>query len=288
MSFIKNSDGIYVASDKISQVESITRTMFDGTPKSKKIPSFYTEVEFRNELNEVTQRGHNELLLSGGLFTLAKISGADMPIDIQSINTDLGINVLESDTSYTGPRREDIIQGFMIGLDGCTDVFDTVDEVEVKQRNIGSLVPFRMVENAFDLSPTDQAKYGLKVDTGTYYKYFLKGFETTPQIKAEFDEPGNPPVPANVDTIATTTPMVINKYLEYVLKINVDDVREFFELAGGGLRKARVNTLGLITGYKDTVTGDFKGCRMFSRINFNNEAFDNETKELTVIYKIFI
>jgi hypothetical protein len=287
MAFIKQDNGIYLADDRISNVEQIERIRSNSAfPRSKKSPSFYTEVEFKNELGEVTQRGHNELLLSGGLFALSKISGVNPPINIQTINTDLGININETASGFTGPRREDTIIGFMIGIDGCTDVFDTVAEVQVKQRNIASLVPFRMVETAYDLTATERQKYNLKVSASGYNKYYLKGFETTPVIKCEFDEPGNPPVPANVDTLPTDS--VINKYLEYVLKINVNDVREFFELIGGGLRKARVNTLGLVTGYWDATANDYKGCRLFSRINFNNEAFDNETKELTVIYKIYI
>lgn len=285
MSVYKNQNGVLLADDRINEIEQYEKVMFNQpNGMASKKPKFYTEVEFYNELGELTQKGHNEQLLSGGLFTLSKIAGVDMPINIKTINTDLSININETVKSFTGPRREDIIQGFMIGIDGCTDVFDTVSPVLKKQRNIKSLVPFRTVETVADLTTGEKAKYALKVQDGTRYKYFLKHFESVAIIKAEFDEPGNPTVPANVDE--STSESVINSYVQFVLKINVNDVREFFKLEGGGLRKARVNTLGLVTGYPEG--GDLKGCRMFSRINFNNEAFDNETKELTIVYKIYI
>ena len=252
---------------------------------SSKASRIYTEVEAYNELGEKLWSDHNELLLSGGLFTLSKISGADAPINIQTVNIDLGVNTTETNPGYTGPRREDTICGFMIGTSGCTDVFDTVAEVKYKERIITSLVPFRKVLKSDDLTDDERASYFLKQEDGEYYNYYLKAFETAPEIKVEFDELGNPTVPANVDE--STEDKVINTYIQYTLKINCNDVREFFKISGGGLRKARVNTLSLVHGYLDG-SGEYKGVRCFSKINFNNEPFDNETKELTVIYKIYI
>lgn len=288
--FVKQKNGIYIAEDTINTIERIEGVMTKAN--SQKINQhgkgvkFHTEVEFYNEFGELIDKGSNELLLSGGLFTLSKLSGIDIPLQIKTINQDLGINVNETVEPYSGPRREDIIRGFMIGLDGCGDAFDTVNTVFMKQRTITSLIPFRMIEiNDTTIDPDDLEKYKLKVAEDGYYKYYAKGFETDPEIRCEFDEIGAPPVPSNVDELETKA--VINTYLRYVLKINLNDVREFFKLIGGGLRKARVNTLGLITGYPGD-DGDLKGTRMWSKINFNNEPFDNNTKELTVVYKIYI
>lgn len=280
MSVKKIENEIMLAQDSINEMEK-----YEKTCSHRKHPKFYTEVEFYNELNEHLFTGHNELLLSGGLFTLEKISGVTAPITIKSVNTDLSILPSETNPGYSGPRREDTIIGFMIGTSGCTDVFDTVKPVEYKERTITSLVPFRKVEKTQDLSVAERENYFLKKDNGNYYDYYLKKFETTPVIKVEYDEPGNPPVPANVDESATNK--VINTYLQYTLKISAEDIRDFFKITGGGLRKARVNTLALVHGYLDG-SGEYKGVRCFSKINFNNEPFDNETKELTVIYKIYI
>ena len=252
---------------------------------SSKAPRIHTEVSAYNELGEKLWTDHNELLLAGGLFTLSKISGADAPIDIQTVNIDLNIAATETSPGYTGPRREDVICGFMIGTSGCGDVFDTVEEVNYKERRITSLVPFRKVLISDDLTEAEAASYSLKKENGDYYDYYMKHFETEPVIKAEYDETGNPTVPANADEVVENK--IINTYLQYTLKINCEDVREFFKIEGGGLRKARVNTLALVHGYKDG-NGEYRGVRCFSKINFNNEPFDNETKELTVVYKIYI
>ena len=276
------SDTIIGAQESINELEKFEMRQGSKSPKGARI---HTELEFYNELGEHLFTDHNELLLSGGLFTLSKISGVNPPITTKSINTDLSILASETNPGYTGPRREDVICGFMIGISGCSDTFDTVKPVEYKERTITSLVPFRKVEKTADLSTAERAKYHLKKENGNYYDYYLKGFESTPVIKAEFDEPGFPAVPANVDE--STSNKVINTYLQYTLKINAQDVRDYFKISGGGLRKARVNTLALVHGYLDG-SGEYKGVRAFSKINFNNEPFDNETKELTVIYKIYI
>lgn len=286
MSIIKN-DNEWLIDDKITEKEKyeMIRNAFNTpSPKGRRGAKFYTEVDFYNELGEKIDTHHNELLLTGGLFTLAKIAGVDPPISPRTVNQQLNIAINETAKSYTGPRREDVICGFMVGIDGCTDMFDTVKTVYYKDRTIYSPVPFRKVETTADLSSEDKAKYHLKLQNGNYYEYYLKGFETTPVIKAEYDETGSPSVPANADE--QDADRIINTYIQYTLKINSDDVRDWFKISGGGLRKARINTLGLVHGYLDN--NEYKGVNMFSRLNFNNEPFDNETKELTVVYKIYI
>ena len=284
MGINKQNDDVMLIEDSINEYDKYM-TVASNKSKKRKGAKFFTELECFNELGESIWKDHNELLLSGGLFTLSKISGVNAPINIKTLNQDLSILASETNPGFTGPRREDVIVGFVIGTSGSGDTFDTVKKVEYKERTITSLVPFRTVEQTADLSSAERAKYKLKKANGIYYDYFLKLFETTPQIKVEYDEPGSPSVPANVDE--TTDNKVINTYLQYVLKINANDVREFFKIRGGGLRKARVNTLALVHGYLDG-SGEYKGGRCFSKINFNNEPFDNETKELTVVYKIYI
>lgn len=286
MTIINKNGTIRDVQDQIETVDAIEKILNGRSPNNKRHPKFYTEVDLINGLGEVIHRQHkhNELLLSGGLFVLAKISGVDIPLDIKTINSDLNINVQETTKSFTGPRREDVIQGFMVGIDGCDDMFDTVKPVYTKQRTITAPIPFSMVEDLNELSDEEKARYALTVHEDNWYKSYLKHFESTPQIFCEFDEPGAPPVPATVDLLESDS--VINTYIRFMCKINEKDLRTFYKEQGGGLRKARMNTLALVTGYPDG--NDYKGCRCFSKINFNNEPFDNETKELTFSYKIFI
>lgn len=282
---INKKNNILIADDKINQHESYQKihgSSVDMGKPGRKAPRFHTELTAFNELGEQLWEDHNELLIPGGLFTLAKLAGVDAPLTLQTLNQQLNIQASETPPGFTGPRREDTIFGFAIGIGGASDVFDNVKPVKYKEIAIDSIIPFRKPLSATDISTTDKTKYFLKRTVGAYFEYYAKVFETTPIIKAEYDQAGNPSVtdPAN----GADTP--INTYLQFTLKISKDDVREYFKIDGGGLRKARVNTVSLLSGYK--VGTEYKGVRPFAKINFNNEPFDNETKELTIIYKIFI
>ena len=273
-------DNIKILEDSINAFDKYQ--MINSKGKSKHA-SFHTEVECYNEFGEMLWKDHNELLLEGGLFTLAKISGLSTPITIKSLNSDFGVQATETDN--VGPRANDVICGFVIGISGCGDVFDTVKPVYYKDRRITTMVPFRQVEvaNKNSIESVDDRKYYLKVTKNGYCEYYLKKFETQGEIKAEYED--GTAVPANVSE--NPTDQIINTYVQYTLKINKNDVREWFKITQGNLKKCRVNTLALVHGYMGD-SDEYKGLRCFSNINFNNEPFDNETKELTVIYKIYI
>lgn len=259
----------------------------DREHRSKQ-PKFYTEIECRNELGEMLFTEHNETLLSGGVFLLQKIANVESPINIKTINTDMNLLATEADPGFKGLRREHAIFGFMIGLGGCTDVFDTVKDVKYKERIVNSSIPFRMNPTIDDLSPSERSKYFLRVEEEGFYKYFAKKFEVEPKIHVVYDEPGFPQVPPDVDL--SPDDKTINSYIQFNLKITKDDVRDYFKQLGGGINKARINSIGLVYGYPDNSLGydEYKGVRVFSKLNFNNEPLDNETKELNIIYKIYI
>lgn len=280
MSDIKNikiDDGIGGLKDNVDVKRSYNKK-----------PKFHTEVTFKNELGETLFTTHNELVLSGGLFLFEKIGNTNAPINIQTANIDLGILPTEVDPGFKGPRREAGIFGFVLGLGGCTDVFDTVKPVKYKERKVEAMIPFRKVPKTKDLTSAERNKYFMRKENNGYYDYYIKRFEAEPVIKAEFDEPGFPAVPPNVDEMPDDK--VINTYIQFTLKVTRDDMREYFKVAGGGLNKARINSLGLVYGYPDTSLGynEYKGVRLFSKLNMNNEPLDNETKELNIVYKIYI
>ena len=273
-------DNIKILEDSINAFDKYQIVNSGGESKHA---SFHTEVECYNEFGEMLWKDHNELLLEGGLFTLSKISGLNPPITLKSLNSDFGVQATETDSN--GPRTNDVICGFVIGISGCGDLFDSVKPVYYKDRRILTMVPFRKVETAKanTIETTNDRKYYLKVTKDGYYEYYLKKFETAGEIKAEFED--GTPVPANVSE--NDTDKIINTYVQYTLKINKNDVREWFKISVGNLKKCRVNSLALVHGYMGD-SNEYKGLRCFSNINFNNEPFDNETKELTVIYKIYI
>lgn len=265
----------------------------DGyVPRKRKGPVFYTEVDvYRKDFNDVTSdlgekifTGHNELVLPGAIFIAEKLLNVTAPIKPKTLNQDLGISINE-ETQPHGKRLEHVICLFGVGTGGCGTNFDTVVPVKFKERKLESLIPLRYVPTDNDLTSNEKQKYFMKKTNNGHYEYYLKKFEIDPTIKVEYDEPGNPAVPPNFDEVSGEK--IINNYMQFNIKISKDDVREYFKAVGGGLNKARINTLGLYIGYPSD-DGEFKGVQLFSKINFNNEPLDNETKELNIIYRIYI
>ena len=264
--------------------------------KGGKSPVFYTEVEFyAKDVNdksdnpgELLHVDHNELVLPGALFLAEKLTNVDAPIQPKTINSDLGIAISESLGGIHGKKREHVICLFGVGIGGSGTNFNTVLPVNYNEREIKNFIPIRRVETGHDLSSVEKEKYFMKkVDNG-FYEYYLKKFEIDPTIKVEYDEPGNPAVPGEFDKQPSSR--VINLYMQFNIKISKYDVREYFKTKGGGIKQARINTLGLFVGYPEGSheSTEYKGVQLFSKLNFNNEPLDNETKELNIIYKIYI
>lgn len=277
--------GDHVSTD---EAHKILLKDFQKKIQNPKGPTFKTQVIATNELGETLFDEHNELLLSGGLFLLQKIANVDTPITIATLNQDLNILPQIVKPPEPGLRREDALFGFAVGVGGAGDVFDTVKDVKYKERKVEGILPFRKVPTTKDLSPALRGKYFMRRQDASYFEYYVKKFETPPVIHVEFDEPGNPSVPGDVDTQPENK--IMNTYIQFVLKIDKDDCRQYFQLNGGGLNKARINTLGLVHGYPDNSLGysEYRSCRIFSKLNFNNEPLANLSKEITIIYKIYV
>lgn len=291
----KTEDGVLILEDHISSGDE--KEFVEANPiqvevkhhkKINKKPVFYTEVTATNELGEELFTDHNEMVLPGAIFLAEKLSNVDAPIKPKTINTELGIAVNESNPGFTGKRREDAICLFGVGTGGAGASMDTVLPVNYNEITINSFVPIRRVPTDKDLTDAEKEKYFMKKVNNGFNEYFLKKFEIEPTIKIEYDEPGAPAVPPNFDEAPADK--VVNTYMQFNIKISKYDVREYFKTIGGGIRTARINTLGLFVGYPETVNGvtEYKGVQLFSKLNFNNEPLDNETKELNIIYKVYI
>lgn len=278
-------------------ISELGETIFTNKRTKNKKPVFPTEIlfyekkegkEYDNDLGELTHKESNELVLPGAIFLAEKLTNSDAPISAKTINTELGIQVNETSPGFTGKRREHCICLYGIGTGGSGTNFNTVLPVNYNERTIKGFIPIRRVNTSSDLSSIEREKYFMrKVDNG-YYEYYLKKFEIDPSIKIEYDEPGNPSVTSQFDTQPSSK--VINTYMQFNIKISKYDAREYFKTKGGGIENARINSLGLFFGYPEVSGGvtEYKGVQLFSKLNFNNEPLDNETKELNIIYKIYI
>lgn len=126
--------------------------------------------------------------------------------------------------------------------------------------------------------------------------YYLKRFETDPVIKhvwvdgTEIDEDTEEKLVSQADVwtqqVGSNT---IATYTEMVLKISKKDIKEWF-IALDHEDRARINTVALYTGDfvpgEGAVVGDYRNCRMFSKLIFNPEYL-NLAKDLSIIYRVY-
>lgn len=240
-----------------------------------------------NELGELMFEEENQIVLGGALYVLEKIFGVTSPLSVDYLNNIMGI-------ATKGPAvtekysRENVICLFGVGTGGCGDA-GPVKDIAFQEREVVDLVPFRVTDKP--LSVNDREKYWFRKQlTEGSTAYYLKKFETTPKIKVlwrdgEGDEDGTE-VDSGVHTTQRKEP--IETFVEMTLKINKNDVKEWFEI-NGNIEQARINSLGLFTGVKSPLgdgTEDYKQVMLFSKINFHNEMLAS-SKELTIIYRIY-
>lgn len=264
-----------------------THTLKMPVPKSQG-RGYRTRVQITNELGE-TLFTENSLMLSGSVYTLEKLFNVESSLQFADLNTIMGI-------ANTGAPitekylKEHAVCLFGVGTGGAGDSITSVYDVDVKQRELQDMIPFRVTSD--ELSSSDREKYWFRetVEDGAT-AYYLKSFETKPVIRSlwkdgEGDEDGTA-VESNVHESPRSDG--VETFIELVLKINKNDCREYFERAGN-TESTRINTIGLFAGVKapleDGVTMDYKQVRLFSSLNFNNEMLTS-AKELTINYRIY-
>jgi hypothetical protein len=265
--------------------------------RARKSGSFYdTEVEFRNELGEMLFKKSNIILVGGRRFTLEKLFNIT-PNDNQRITLNNLFNVNESEPELTGvgPRREKVVCLFGVGRGGSNLTFGSVKNPNAREYNLYDMVPMRYVDEDSDLTQEEKNKYYLRVQEGDKIAYYLKKFELTPRIVMRVGDQEYVPDLSDNNPVDTAGELIesedVDCYVELQLKISADDVREFFRDTEG-LEQARINELSLYTAYQPEhaagVWTDFLGIEAFSKLTFNNEPLDDATKELNIIYRIYI
>lgn len=241
-----------------------------------------------NELGEVLFETENQTVLGGALFTLEKVFGVQSPLTVDYLNTIMNIANTGTPISEVYPK-ENVVCLFGVGTGGCGDSISSVLDVKFQEREIINMVPFRITDTPL-LAEEQQQYWFKKLRSDGKTEYYLKKFETTPQIKvlwkdAEGDEDGTE-VESGVHNTTRTEP--IESFVELVLKVSKKDVREYFEL-NGNIEQTRINSIGLFTGILGTLgdgSQDYKQVKLFSKLNINNEML-TLAKDLTIIYRIY-
>lgn len=287
-------------SDRLSAVENVKKQYSNGIKRGHK-PVFRTCITrlAYNEFGECIAEDefHNETVLGGALTVLEKLWGVAAPLKIASINNLLGINdtVSLADSSAT---NEDTVCLWGVGIGGSGDAFTAVKQVHFYERELGQnghtdeMVPFRVVSEPFSSTDPNSSQYYMmhQRDDG-YFEYFLKKFEIDPIIKILWKDgaEGEDGSEVGDDVHNTSRTDDIEAFVEMHCKVDVKDIREYFEHLGM-TQMTRINSLGLFTGrYTKLDDGryDYTNVKLFSKLNFNNEALLN-AKTILYKYRVYV
>ena len=274
--------------DNITSTDMLAPSNTGMLPVGFEQPKLRTQIIGMSDLGEVLFESENNIVVGGALFILEKVFGVKAGLNVDYLNNIMGIATSGAPITEVYPK-ENVVCLFGVGTGGAGESITSVKPVDFKEREVMNLVPFRYTDQA--LSTADATKYWFKKkDANGKTMFYLKNFESAPQIKAlwkdaEGDEDGTE-VQANVHTSARTEP--IETFIELTLKISKADCREYFEI-NGNIDQARVNSIGLFTGVKSSLADgeiDYKQVKLFSKLNINNEML-TLAKDLTIIYRIY-
>lgn len=287
-------------SDRLSAVENVKKQYSNGIKRGHK-PVFRTCITrlAYNEFGECIAEDefHNETVLGGALTVLEKLWGVAAPLKIASINNLLGINdtVSLADSSAT---NEDTVCLWGVGIGGSGDAFTAVKQVHFYERELGQnghtdeMIPFRVVSEPFSSTDPNYSQYYMmhQRDDG-YFEYFLKKFEIDPIIKILWKDGAEGEDGSEVGDDVHNTSRIddIEAFVEMHCKVDVKDIREYFEHLGM-TQMTRINSLGLFTGrYTKLDDGryDYTNVKLFSKLNFNNEALLN-AKTILYKYRVYV
>lgn len=238
---------------------------------------------------EVIERQHNKVTTGGAIRMLQLMFGATTDLEVTTLNTLMNIGLDgKIDDGEIG-----INCLFNIGLGGCgsnyADIHTTLDQ----ENTIQQMIPFRIVDDPASLG-ADKSKYWFKklLADKNKYAYYLKKFESTPTVHCLFkdgvdDEHDGTALTGNPANYTRTEG--IETFVEIVLRLTKEDLREYFELYDNP-DYPRFNTMGLCIGKKGTTAAgepEYKDVYQFSILNFSNEMLHFD-KELDIIYRVYL
>lgn len=244
------------------------------------------EAEFYNEHGDLLFKRSNLIVLPGKVFALEKLFNVKCKTDIPDLKEQLNIPASTPITANEdkGPLQKKAVCLFGVGMGGSSNQFGDVIKPNFSDTNLYNMVPFRYVPLANDLTPTEKKKYFFRVETqDDMVAYFLKKFDKTPSIEIKR-------LGTDIDADISIKDEEFDVYVEMELKIDVEDIREYFNAIGEG-HLARYNEICLVYGVQPDVPGqdyvDYEQLELFSKLTFNNEALDSVSKELRIIYRVY-
>lgn len=181
---------------------------------------------------------------------------------------------------------------------GYREMFIDMDGNEAEGKPNGIMYPFRYTSSELDAS--ERTKYfGKKLDAETgATAYYLKRFETVPQIKHVWKTQDNinqnTEVSVSDETLNDSTRNdAIQSFAEMHLQITKKDLKEFFADKLGQPESCRFNSIALFDGYYTETDkpanenfGDYSDVRLFSKLNIPTEHLSLQ-KDLEIIYRVY-
>jgi len=279
-------------------------TLKDKRDENSKKPvvGLHGEVEIRNQFGRVLQKKSNIILLGGRRFTLEKLFNVEAPrnkrveIDNDIYNLD---HPSEIDPNVPGPVQARCVCLWGVGIGGSGDTFGSVKVPTEKEYNVYEQIPFRYVSSSgsADAEVKETKKYYLRVPSGDgeHISYYAKRFEGTVSLVIKDGEqeyipniPGDNQ-PLDYEELINRTD--VECYVSMELKLSAEDVREWFIEQNNSIDQARINEICLYIAFPTETSdewSDFTSIEAFSKLCFNNESLDDESKELNITYKIYV
>lgn len=235
--------------------------------------------------NKILQKVEsNAVVFSGAILALEHLADVTANFKPATLNAIYNLN-----SGVAGDNKASFVKLFGCGTGGAALDFGNVKKPNIKQREILNFIPLR---TGATVTGVDAAKYFFKkpISSGSTFNWYLKEFDSPTIIKslwkdsAEQGTDGTEIVEEIFDSVRTEG---IESFAEFKIKINNNDVREYFESIGE-LDMARYNSIGLFTGQKVAVAGgtDYVNVRLFSVVNFENKAV-KERQESQYIYRVY-
>ena len=236
----------------------------------------------------VIRRQHNEILLGGSIYALEKMFNVPCDVNVEFLNNIMNIATSGPSISEKYPKENGICL-WTVGLGGCGDSRKDIKPVYQQQRQLNTIIPFRVVKEPFSEDSEEAQKYFLmKQNTDGNYEYYAKRFDKDPVIRPLWKDAGDDrdgsPVTESDYTSERDTPIEV--FAECVCVIEKNDFREWFELYDH-IDEIRFNEIGLCTGVLSRTEdgrADYKQVRQASCCHFTNDPLHME-KDMSIVYR---
>ena len=256
--------------------------------------SLKTSIDIRNpETGKIIFKGlKNKVIVPGSGYLARELFDLDTPEITPSYNDRLGIETPEGTETHELDWRTSATQEhpkvllFCIGLDGCGTEQSQVYPVDyTKWIAPEYMIPFRYPIQSADLSDALRETYFGRVASGDHYAYYFKRFDGDPVLVQQYVD--GTPLDGNV--YESTKTDKAETYVEIILKITKEDIREFF-VATTGIDDAKINSISLCTAWPKEVDGYiyFQDIRPLTKLNIPNEPMLDITKGIDVIYHVYM